>query len=189
MAIFIQGKTTCRICSQPLQTRAEMTGMPLLQLPHGLQDLADSCVHRRCLDAHKRRDEILQAWQQHWQTQAIVPGLQALANRHGIVVFRSRHFAFAALDSFVAFEEAASSFNLVRAFFTSFDRREPLSAEAAWNTYELLPTPVGVRLTATSNPPAPGASSVLQDRLLMDYEFTSERWVAFATAWLEFGQA
>ena len=183
MAIFIKGKTTCRICGQVLTSNAGMVGFPSTELPAGLGELGDSCLHRSCLDAHARRDELLQAWKQHWLAQAERAGADASVNRHGVVIFNKRRFTFAALDSFVELEDQMEVFDQLRAFFASFNGREPLSTVTTWNAYELAPSSVGVRLLMTASASPSAALRATQESVVLDYEFTAERWTGFVHGW------
>ena len=185
MAIFVKGRTTCRICSLTISSADEMVGMPIFPLPSGLQELADSCLHRRCLDEHPRREELLLAWQQHWRAQAKVPGLKASVNPHGALIFRGARFMFAAMDTFVYLEEASGALNELATFFVAFNSRERASLVAAWNTYALEPRSGGVRLLVTQNPPAPGTLRATDDTLLLDYEFSAASWKSFVDAWAD----
>ena len=189
MAIFIQGKTTCRLCGSAIERGAEMVGLPHMPLPSGFQDLGNSCLHRRCLDAHPMRADFVQAWQQHWRAQATAPGVKASVSPHGVAIFISSRFVFAAAGSFVTFEEATGSFEALRGFFKSFDGSRQACVVAAWNTYEATPTPDGVRLLVTDNPPPPGVQRVSQDPLLVDAGFTHARWGSLARAWTHFTRA
>lgn len=183
MAIFIKGKTTCRICGQVLTSSAGMVGFPNMELPAGLGKLGDSCLHRSCLDAHARRDELLQAWKQHWMVQAERAGADASVNQHGVVIFNKRRFTFAALESFVEFEDQVEVFDQLRAFFGSFNGREQLSTATTWNTYELVPRAAGTCLLVTTNAAPAMALRATQESAVLDSEFTAERWAGFALAW------
>lgn len=185
MAIFIKGRTTCRICGKVLTSSASMVGFPHMELPRGLQELADSCLHRSCLDEHARRGELLQAWRQHWLAQTERAGAEASVNRHVAVFFHKRRFTFAAMDSFVEIEDQAEAFDQLRAFFPSFDGHERLSAVTTWNTYELAPGVMGTRLLVTANTSPSAALRAPQENAVLDYEFTAERWVAFVRGWGE----
>ncbi|TFW33243.1 hypothetical protein [Massilia horti] len=183
MAIFIEGKTRCRICGQVIIPSAVMVGFPNVELPTGLETLADSCLHRRCLDAHPRHVELLQEWQQHWLAQAERGRIDASVNEHGVVIFRKRRFTFAALDSFVVLEDELAVFDQLKMFFISFDKREPASTVTAWNTYELTPSEVGARLHVSANPALATTLRATQESVIIDYEFTGERWSKFALGW------
>ena len=183
MAIFIKGKTTCRICGQVFTSSAGMVGFPNMELPAGLGELGDSCLHRSCLDAHARRDELLQAWKQHWIAQAERAGTEASVNQYGVVIFNKRRFTFAALDSFVELEDQVEVFNQLRAYFASFNGREPLSTVTTWNAYELAPSAAGTRLLVTANPSPSTTLRATQENTVLDYEFTAERWMGFARGW------
>jgi hypothetical protein len=183
MAIFIKGKTTCRICGQVLTANAGMVGFPSMGLPSGLGELGDSCLHRNCLDAHARHDELLQAWRQHWLAQAERAGADASVNRHSVVLFNKRRFMFVALDSFVELEDQVEVFDQLQAFFASFNEREPLSTVTAWNAYKLAPDSVGTRLLVTANASPSAALRVTQESAVLDYEFTTERWTGFVHGW------
>jgi hypothetical protein len=183
MAIFIKGKTTCRICGQVLTSSAVIVGVPNMKLPEGLEKLGDSCAHRACLDSHPRRDEIQLAWKQHWVAQAGRAPLQAAVNEHAVALFYPKRFVFAALDSFIDFEEAMESFDQLQGALGSSDGRERMSLAAAWNTYELDPTPSGSRLVIAANPAPENSRRSAEDSALLDYEFTSQRWAAFAQGW------
>lgn len=182
MAIYVKGKTTCRICGQVLTPSAVMVGFPNTKLSFGLESLADSCLHRTCLDVHPRRDELVQAWRQHWVAQAERASSHASINEHAVMLFYPKRFVFAALDSFVDLEEALDSFDRLKAFFGSYTGRERLSAVASWNAYELVPDESGTRLVVIRNSAA-GAASVLQDGAVLDYKFTPQLMASFAGGW------
>ena len=182
MAIFIKGKTTCRICGDVLTSGATMVGFPNVRLPVGLEEIADSCVHRSCLDSHARRDELLQAWRRSWVAQAERAPAQASVNQHCVVLFYPKRFVLAALESFVDIEEALESFDQLRAFFGSFNGSERLSTVASWNAYELAPNGAGTRLLVTRNA-APGAAFSVQDDAVLDYEFNEQRMTSFLDGW------
>ena len=183
MAIYVKGKTTCRICGQVLASSAVMVGFPNTKLPVGLEALADSCLHRACLDAHTRRDEISQAWSQHWVAQAERAPSHASITKHAVMLFYSRRFVFAALESFVDIEEALESFDRLKAFFGSFVGSERLSTVASWNTYELVPDESGTRLMVTRNSAATTTSGTSQDDVVLDYKFTPQLMALFADGW------
>ncbi|MFT3777548.1 MAG: hypothetical protein QM772_04575 [Ottowia sp.] len=185
MAIFIKGKTRCRICGQVLTSNAGIVGFPNTKLPVGLGELADSCVHRSCLDAHARRDELLQAWKQHWLAQAELAGADALVNRHGVFIFNKRRFTFAALDSFIELEDQLEVLDQLRVFFSSFNGREQLSTVTTWNTYELTPSSVGARLLVTANALPSAALRAAQENAVLDYACTGERWTGLVHGWGE----
>jgi hypothetical protein len=184
MAIFIKGKSSCRICGQVLTSNAGMVGFPTMELPAALGELGDSCLHRGCLDAHARRDELLQAWSQHWQAQAEQAGTDVSVNRHGVVIFNKRRFTFAAADSFVELEENLEAFDQLQAFFASFSGRESLSTVTPWNAYELAPSSEGARLLVTANVSPSAAPRATQERAVLDYEFSAERWAGFVHGWV-----
>lgn len=183
MAIFIRGKTTCRICGQVLMSNAGMVGFPSMELPPGLGELGDSCLHRNCLDAHPRHGELLQAWKHHWLVQAERAGADTAVNRNGVVIFNKKRFTFAALGSFVELEDQVEVFGQLRSFFTSFNKRELLSTVTAWNAYELAPSSVGARLLVTANILPSAALRATQESTMLDYEFTAERWTGFIRGW------
>lgn len=183
MAIFINGKTMCRICGQALTSSAGMVGLPSMELPPGLDELGDSCLHRSCLDVHARRDDLLQAWKQHWLTQADRTGAHASVNRHCVVIFSKRRFTFAALDSFIELEDQVEVFDQLRAFFGSFNGREPLSTATTWNVYELTPGSLGARLLVKANALPSAALRSTQESAVLDYEFTAERLTEFIHGW------
>jgi hypothetical protein len=183
MAIFIKGKTTCRICGQVLTSSAGMVGFPNMELPSALGELGDSCLHRSCLDTHARREELLNAWKQHWLAQAERAGVAAPVNQHGVVIFNKRRFTSAALDSFVELEDQAEVFEQLRAFFASFNGCEPLSTVTTWNAYELTPGAVGTRLLVTANASSSTALRATEESAVLDYEFTAALWTGFVHGW------
>jgi len=183
MAIFIKGKTTCRICGQVLTSGAVMVGFPNMAMPSGLEELADSCVHRSCLDAHPRHDELSQAWAQHCVAQAQRAGAQGLINPHGVVIFSKKRFTFAALESFVVIEDQLDALDPLRVFFGSFDERERLSVATPWSTYELASSASGVHLLITANPTPGTALRATQESALLDHVFTPASWTGFGLAW------
>ena len=185
MAIFIKGKTTCRICGQVFTSSADMVGFPNMELPIGLEALGDSCLHRSCLDTHARRDELLEAWTQHWLAQTERVGTEVSGNRHGVLIFSKRRFTFAALETFVEVEDHVEAFNRLRAFFMSFNGRETLSTVTTWNTYELAPVAVGVRLRVMANAAPTTTLRATQESAVLDYEFTTERYEGFALGWTD----
>lgn len=183
MAIFIRGKTTCRICRQVLTSGAHTVGFPNWELPAWLGELADRCTHRSCLDAHSQRDDLLQAWEQHWKAQTKQAGTGALVNQHGLVIFKKRTFTFVALDTFVEIEDQVEVFDQLRIFFSSFDGHERLSTATAWNTYVLERVPSRIRLLITANPAPATAPQTTWEGPMLEYEFIAERWAGFACGW------
>jgi len=183
MAIYIQGKTICRICGRMLTSSAGLVGFPNIELPPGLGKLADSCVHRSCLDTHIRHNELLQAWKQHWLAQAERSGAYASVNLNGVAIFNGRRFTFTALDSFIELEDTAEAFEQLRTFFASFNGHEALSTMTAWNEYQLAPGTGGTQLMVTANTSPSTAIRATQDGAMLDYEFTAERWTKFAHGW------
>lgn len=183
MAIFIKGRTTCRICRQVLTSSAVMVGFPNMALASGLEEIADSCVHRSCLDAHPRHEELARAWAQHWLAQAERAGAQSSIQPQGVIIFNKKRFTFATLESFVVIEDPWDAFDRLRAFFGSFDGREPLSVATPWNTYELAPSASATHLLVTANHRSGTTLRATPESTVIDHVFTPARWIGFRLAW------
>lgn len=180
MAILIPGKTTCSICGDVIETRAECVGFPNGELSASIAHLSDSCLHRACLIQHHLRDELTEFWSRQWRGGVSpVDGAKHISEA-GTCIIRKRRFVFVEFEHFIEIEEERGCITKLREYLTSADPSKKSVLALEWNAYQIHPSNGGVQLEVRSKPSGvEGAAAIALSSGVVSQWFTLNEWKGF----------
>lgn len=180
MALLIEGKTACRLCNQPIYSKAEALGLPQMQLPAEFVSLNDSVVHRACLTNHPERSSLSTAWKTHWQETFTNSGQAAVALDGGMELRIKRRLVMVQFDTFIEIEERVEDFEQFNKFFASIRDGVDEEISLGWNRYEISWADGTPELLIKRNPSMSADAGKAQSAdVSLRYKFSSDEWNSF----------
>jgi len=180
MALLVEGKTVCRLCNQPIYSKAEAVGLPQMQLPAEFVSLNDSVVHRTCLMNHPERSSLSTAWKMHWQEISANSGQVTVALDGGMELRIKRRLVMVQFDTFIEIEERVEDFEQFNKFFASIRDGANEETSLGWNRYEIswvggMPELLIEKIPSMSA----GVAKAQSADVSLRYRFSSDEWNSF----------